>query len=316
MHRNVPVLLSTLLLLGACSDQPTTPAPDAATLASGVGEHGGGRPGSIVFTHRPPGGTPVNLWLMNADGSGQTQLTFSPAGQANVTPDWSPNGKQIAFASNRTGNSEIYVMNADGSDVVRLTHTSAFEQGPVWSPNGKQVAFHSNRDGDFELYVMDADGSNVRQLTDHAGVDQYPDWSPNGKTIAFQRDGDIYLLNVSDGSTMLLWNDPVFADMPEFSPNGKQITFMSRSGGGRCNVFVIETEGGDPANLTPKPADAPVASWCNFFPSWSKNGQQVFFGGSRPESGGDAEIWAINADGGGLTRLTHQPGVNSAAVQR
>ena len=76
------------------------------------------------------------------------------------TPAWSPDGRRIAFTSERDGNPEIYVMNADGSGVTRLTYNDArdLDSFPAWSPDGRRIAFHSNRDGNFEIYVMNASG--------------------------------------------------------------------------------------------------------------------------------------------------------------
>lgn len=307
----------------ACATEPAGPtAPRAAPLAAladDVGEHGGGRPGSIVFTHRPPSGTPVNLWSMNADGSDPVQLTFSPAGVANIAPDWSPNGKRIAFTSTRTGNPEVFVMNADGSGLTQLTDAAGVDQGAVWSPDGKQIAFYSARDGDTEIFLMDADGSNVRQLTHNVGIpDEYPDFSPDGKQLAFQRGGDIHLLDLRDGTTTLVWDAPFRADMPEFSPNGKQLAFMDRgpADGYGCYVVVTDLDGGNAVNLTPRAAGVPLP-WCNFFPSWSRNGQRVYFAAQRSTvAGGDAEIFVIDLRTLELTRLTERPGMDSAPVQR
>src|SRR6185436_15232437 len=78
---------------------------------------------------------------------------------------WSPEGRRIAFASNRDGKTEIYVMEADGSNVSRLTNNLTDDDFPKWSPDGRKILFHSNRDGNWEIYVMEADGSNQTRLT-------------------------------------------------------------------------------------------------------------------------------------------------------
>jgi dipeptidyl aminopeptidase/acylaminoacyl peptidase len=85
---------------------------------------------------------------------------------------------EIAFASDRDGNPEIYVMAADGSHLRNLTQNSASDLWPVWSPDGSQIAFMSNRDGNWEVYVMDADGSNPRNLTQNSADDGEPSWRP------------------------------------------------------------------------------------------------------------------------------------------
>ncbi len=118
------------------------------------------------------------------------QLTVSPTYTRNLVTSWSSDGSRLAFSSDRDGNPEIYVMNVDGSNVVRLTDDPASDTQPAWSPDGKQIAFTSDRNGNSEIYVMDVEealqnvGSanvrhaNVRRLTDHPGDDMGPVWKP------------------------------------------------------------------------------------------------------------------------------------------
>ena len=88
--------------------------------------------------------------------------------QTMTGPAWSPDGRQIAFVSDRDGNWEIYVMNADGSSQTNLTNDLPDDTGPVWSPDGRQIAFVFCRDGSYEIYVMNADGSGQTRLTMYA----------------------------------------------------------------------------------------------------------------------------------------------------
>ncbi|MBM3239583.1 hypothetical protein FJZ31_25125, partial [Candidatus Poribacteria bacterium] len=94
------------------------------------------------------------------------------------TPSWSPDGKKIAFASYRDGNGEIYVMNADGTNPIRLTNHPTTDWNPCWSPDGTKIAFASMRDGDYQIYVMNADGTNIVKLTNPPGENDNPSWSP------------------------------------------------------------------------------------------------------------------------------------------
>ena len=151
-----------------------------------------------------------DIYIVNVHGTGLTNLT-SPAqppgqlGQAgdNIRCDWSPKSNAIAFTSNRhdpagtspaNRNDEIYVMNADGSDVVRLTTTPGADANPAWSPKGDRIAFESNRTGKPEIWVMNADGSDPVRLTNfdaeptpsNVNVTK-PTWSPKGDRIAFHR---------------------------------------------------------------------------------------------------------------------------------
>ena len=92
--------------------------------------------------------------------------------------DWSPDGRRIAFVSERDGQSEIYVMNADGTDQRRLTFNLGAVRSPRWSPDGKFILFASDLLGDYDLFVIRADGSAVYRLTDHAADDYAGDWQP------------------------------------------------------------------------------------------------------------------------------------------
>ena len=128
--------------------------------------------GRIAFTNG------VDVLVMNADGTGFVNLTNeSTPNVTNDAPAWSPDGTKIAFRSNRSGHSDLYVMNADGSGITQRTADTATEGRPAWSPDGMKVAFASDRDGDYEIYVMNADGSGVVRLTDNAAADKRPAWT-------------------------------------------------------------------------------------------------------------------------------------------
>ena len=157
-----------------------------------------------------------------------TRLTFDDAFDS--SPAWSPDGRRIAFESERDGNDEIYVMNADGSGVARLTVNDAIDGSPAWSPDGQRIAFDSLRDDNFEVYLMNADGSGVTRLTNNDARDWHPVWSPDGRRIAFEsnRDGnaEIYLMN-PDGSGVVPAS-PTTA-LPTSLPPGRPTAGASRS---------------------------------------------------------------------------------------
>src|SRR5215471_2761656 len=100
-------------------------------------------------------------------------------------PAFSPDGKKIAFESNRSGNFEIYTMDTNGSHIRQLTFDTAFDGTPAWSPDGKLITFASERDNDPEVYIMNADGSNQKRITNAKGDDSHPKFTPDGKRIIF-----------------------------------------------------------------------------------------------------------------------------------
>ena len=119
----------------------------------------------------------LQVCAIDSDGS-DAEVLLSEKQTFSIDPAVSRDGRRIAFTTNRDDNIEIYVMDADGGSLRRLTNDEAIDLQPTWSPDGRQIAFISDRDGDFEIYVMDADGGNLRQLTRNRTDDMNPAWSP------------------------------------------------------------------------------------------------------------------------------------------
>ncbi len=143
------------------------------------------------------------IWIMNCDGSEQERI-----GTVNgLEPDWSPDGTKIAYTDYSGGDSEIAVMNADGTDQIFLTNNEAAEGNPVWSPNGLKIAYSSDLEGNMDIYTMDADGSIQKRISLQSGDDWTPDWSPGGTEIVFCSNVngvnrfDLFIIN-SDGTDL------------------------------------------------------------------------------------------------------------------
>jgi VCBS repeat-containing protein len=172
------------------------------------------------------------IWVMNAsDGSGLTQLTNVGGSTVSGQPVWSPDGSKIAFTSDRAGGSgfEIYVMDANGANVTRLTSASGDDSEPVWSPDGSKIAFYSNRDGNTEIYVMNADGMGQTRLTSNGGIDRSPVWSLDGSKIAFisNRSGtnQIYIMDANGSNQTAVTSVPSAVTFPDWSPDGQKLLF-------------------------------------------------------------------------------------------
>jgi Tol biopolymer transport system component len=151
--------------------------------------------GSQIAFHLTSWSGPRQVYVTNADGSG-TPVRLSDGSANDMAPAWSPDGTKIAFCSDRDGNSEIYVMDADGTDPVRLTHNPAADGFPAWSPDGSSIAFESDRDGNPEIYVMDADGTDQRNISQDPGADTSPNWSADSQEVAYV--GELTVRGIDD----------------------------------------------------------------------------------------------------------------------
>ena len=212
---------------------------------------------------------------------------------------------RIAFVSDRDGNSEIYVMDADGGNPQRLTNNDFDDWYPSWSPDEKRIAFVSDRDGNRQIYVMDADGGNPQRLTENPNNDWSPSWSPDGKRIAFSSDREgrfnheIYLIDADGGNLQRLTNNANGDDdiLPSWSPDGKRIVFSARREGHFENKFVVTEEiyvmdaaGGNQQRLTEN-------LFNDWSPSWSPNGKRIAFASDRKGDLQNFEIYVMDAAG-------------------
>lgn len=209
------------------------------------------------------------------------------------------NGK-IAFTSNRDGNEEIYVMNADGSDQTRLTDNAGEDDGAAFSPDGTKIAFYSFRGNNGDIYVMNADGSGQTRVTTNGGPDGAPAFSPDGSRIAFWslRDGntEIYVMNADGTDQTRLTNNPAQDTDPVFSPDGTKIAFYTTRGGEQ-DTYVMNADGTGQTNLTNSGTGDPG-------PSFSPDGSKIAFGSNRGTAG-DFEVVVMDPDGSNQTILTH-----------
>lgn len=289
--------------------------------------------GRIAFTVNRDGFG--EIWVMDPDGRNRTRLAgpSSPGIDASgdTSPAWSPDGREIAFASSGDAAGEdqrkveIYVMNADGGEKRRLTQDDVYDATPAWSPDGRRLAFaHTSgpgtEDADGVIVVMNADGTVRSEVAHYPGtpeiiLDSHPAWSPDGRLIAFTRttftsDGGlqrlaIYTVDPTGGRERLLVDD---AYDPAWSPDGSRIVFTSIRDryGETCfeecstsgEIYVAAANGTDLRRLTESRAD-------DRSPTWSPDGNHVAFTSDRSNPAEhENEIYVIEPDGGELRRLT------------
>ena len=304
-----------ILLDGGAASQ--TAAPGVSAQSNGAARAGTLR---IAFVRgdlgppcRPVGSCDNELYVMNADGTGAKRLTRNPGLGG---PAWSPNGRKLVFAKRpqRSGaacrpasrcHDEIYVINADGSELRRLTRNAVADNNPVWSPDGRRIAFVRDRDRQtVNIYVMNADGSDQRRLT--PTVRRRPwvglEWSPDWKKIAFIASGgplgrpDIFVMN-ADGSDLRNVTNTVTTSFDfAWSPDGRRIAYLEGSPGG-APLTIVNADGSGRHPLT-GPLMVDLGS-----PSWSPDGRTIAFTGG-------SVLYTVHADGTGLRKLTHGPGWN------
>lgn len=183
-------------------------------------------------------------------------LTVPPPAVPTTTPQpLSINGSDlIAFASDRDGDFEIWLIDTAGRNARQLTDNTVMDTSPAWSPDGSRIAFVSNRDGNDEIYSMNADGGDVRRLTNTpAASESFPAWSPDGLRISFDSDRggnwDIYVTD-RDGSNQQPLTDHLSDDwITSWSPDGQQIAFESKRDG-NYELYVMDVDGRRQQRLT------------------------------------------------------------------
>jgi Tol biopolymer transport system component len=248
-----------------------------------------------------------DLCVMNADG---TELQTILENVVRSVPAWSPDGRHIAFVDALFGESEVYVMDADGSHQENLTNNPSDDRRPAWSLDGQRIAFVSSRDGNEEIYVMEADGSGQTRLTNSPASDDHPVWSPDGRRIAFvsYRDGnyEIYVMNADGSGQANLANNPANDLEPAWSPDGRRIAFTRRGGSNQdgnvdsedgMEIYIVNADGSGQKRLI-------KASYASH-PAWSPDGRRIAFQG-RFSDDAQGGIYTVNVDGTDLQRLADQ----------
>jgi Tol biopolymer transport system component len=250
----------------------------------------------------------LEIYIMNADGTGQTRLTNNPAND--LRPSLSENGAKIAFESDRDQQlGEIYVMNADGSSVTRLTNNTVFEFDPSITGDGSKIVFtSSDDDGNSNIWIINSDGTGLTQLTD-SGQDNNPSISADGTKIAFvstrNDTSGVYIMN-SDGTGEVLLKE--FAADPAMNANGTKVAFMKsvvenvgeEDETSHLQIFVINANGTGETQVTHNSRE-------NVWPSFSPDDAKIAFQSQIDVSEGlpHAEIYTINTDGTGETNVTN-----------
>lgn len=214
---------------------------------------------------------------------------------------------EIVFASVRDGNTDIYRMAGDGTNIRRLTDHASVDTNPTWSPDGTLIAFQSYRDGNSNIYVMNAEGTQQKRVTELSGDEFDPSWSADSQTIIFASERnaegtqtELFAVRV-DGTALLELTDfNAFVRAPAWSPDGNWIAFTSNMRGSTADqfhIFLMRKDGFAVKQLTS------TETGSDSDPEWSPDSQFIVFASTRD---GDSEIYVIRADGSSaeVERLT------------
>jgi len=197
-------------------------------------------------------------------------VSFPRFGGMNLSPSWSPDGSKLAMSSSRNGYPNIFVLDASGGNMKRLTSGQGPDVSPTWNrKTGAQIAFVSGRTGLPQIYTMEADGTNVQRLTDQ-GYAVSPNWSPNGQFLTFSwmrkygpgepGSNDVYLMDIASKQWVQLTHDAGRNDSPCWSPDGRHIVFQSHRTG-TDQIYSMLADGTHVKQLT--------SSGNNSQPNWS-----------------------------------------------
>jgi TolB protein len=300
----VALLFSTATLIGQTSAIPSSASPFPAGLT-----------GTLVFhsDRRAPDNPDGRNHIFAMDlASGRVSQLTSGRNHHDQHPKWSPDGKRISFVSSRAGSFDLWMMNADGTNVERLTDHAANDYDPIWAPDGQSLIFSSERDSRSDLYRLWLKDRRIDRLTHHfVGRAIMPSVSPDGKLVAFaaqtlQRlnfwEFQVHILDLATGKTRALDNSGG-ACWPSWSPDGRSI----------ANVLLAK----EPSTIQVKSADGSATRelpanpklWA-YYPDWSKDGKWIALSLSpQHHEGEDWDLAILPADGSGPARkLTTGPG--------
>jgi Tol biopolymer transport system component len=271
--------------------------------------------GQIAFTSKAHGN--MDIYIMRI-GVGDPQQLISNTSD-DYWSSWSPDGRRLAFASNRRGNFDVYAIDVpddpeysgdEGALAIQpLTTNLADDLEPAWSPDGRQLAFMSIRGGNVDVYLLDLESGTESQLTDHPAADWLPAWSPDGNRVLFvsDRDGDaeIFLMDPDGTNQRPLTSNEVTDEYPAWSPDGKQISFACGYGEGR-ELCLMDADGANVRVLTNDRASVWVQTW-------SPDGKWIVFTSDRD---GNRELYRLRLEDFLLVRLTDNGYLDGIAAWR
>ncbi|MFA4874895.1 MAG: Tol-Pal system beta propeller repeat protein TolB [bacterium] len=240
------------------------------------------------------------IYTMDMDGYNPQAVTNNKS--LNLSPTWSPNGRQLVFTSYLKGTPELYVSTVGEKGMKKITSMGGSNITPSWAPDGSRIAFSSSASGICNIYTITPNGGKAARLTASKVIDIAPKWSPDSGAFVFasERAGGLHLFRMpsSGGGAQRLTFVGYQNDMPSWSPMGDKIAFAGRNAG-TFDIFIMNPDGSNIQRLT-------VGSGSNEHPSFSSDGRLITFASTR---GGAPAIYIMRADGSNQTKVSKGNGV-------
>jgi TolB protein len=235
------------------------------------------------------------IFISDYDGANARQLTKN--GSINISPSFSPDGKEIYFTSFVETDPKVFKVNVASGRITKVTDFPGLSAAPRVAPDGKRIACVLSKDGNSEIYELDLQGKVKKRLTQHAAIETAPSWSPDGELLAFTSDRSgrpqVYIMDKNGDKQRRLTYEGRYNDSPSWSARGDRVIFVSRTESGRFDIASVDTNGYDYHAMT--------EVGMNENPNFSPDGKHIIFSSTRL---GGSDIFTMDVTGRHQRRLT------------